>query len=137
MTNGLKTVLAAGVVCLGLTFFIGCESDAQTGALIGGGAGAGVGQVIGHDTKSTLIGAGVGAAAGYMVGNESDKKKAATERDQLRQQMNTVTVNVTNSNGSVTPITLRRQGASYIGPRGEYYSQLPTSEQLRQAGYGF
>ena len=136
MTKSWTTVFITVVVSLGLAFFVGCESDAQTGALIGTGAGAGIGQAIGRDTESTLIGAGVGAAAGYMIGNESDKKKAAAERDEIRRQMNTVTVNVVNSNGSITPVTLRRQGTGYIGPRGEYYSQLPTSEQLRQAGYG-
>lgn len=136
MSKSLMTILVAAVVSFGLAFFVGCESDAQTGALIGTGAGAGIGQAIGRDTESTLIGAGVGAVAGYMIGNESDKKKAAAERDEIRRQMNTVTVNVVNSNGSITPVTLRRQGTGYIGPRGEYYSQLPTSEQLRQAGYG-
>ena len=136
MTKSLITVLTVVVVSFGLAFFVGCESDAQTGALIGTGAGAGIGQAIGRDTESTLIGAGVGAVAGYIIGNESDKKKAAAERDEIRRQMNTVTVNVVNSNGSITPVTLRRQGTGYLGPRGEYYSQLPTSEQLRQAGYG-
>jgi hypothetical protein len=129
-------ILAAIVVSLGLAFLVGCESDAQTGALIGTAAGAGVGQAIGRDTKSTLIGAGVGAAGGYMVGNEQDKKKTKTEMGELRQEMNTVTVNVTNSNGSVTPVTLRKQGVGYVGPRGEYYSSLPTSKQLKPV-YGF
>ena len=51
--------------------------------------------------------------------------------------MNTVTVNVANSNGSITPVTLRKQGVGYTGPKGEYHNSLPNSEQLRQAGYGF
>jgi hypothetical protein len=137
MAKGLLTFLVAAVVSTGLLFSLGCESDAQTGALIGTGAGAGIGQAIGHDTESTLIGAAVGGGAGYMIGNEQDKKKAAAEREQLRQEMNTVTINITNSNGSITPVTLRRQGAVYIGPRGETYPTLPTAEQLKQGGYGF
>lgn len=64
--------IAAG---LGFAFIAGCESDAQTGALIGTGVGALAGQAIGGDTESTLIGAGAGAAGGYIIGNESDKKK--------------------------------------------------------------
>jgi hypothetical protein len=56
---------------------------------------------------------------------------------QMQQEMNTVTINVTNSNGSITPVTLRKQGVVYIGPRGETYTTLPTQEQLKQAGYGF
>jgi hypothetical protein len=115
----------------------GCQSDAQTGALIGGATGAGIGQLAGRDTKSTLIGAAVGSGAGYMIGNEADKKKTKAETENIRQEMNTVTVNVTNSNGSVTPVTLRKQGVEYVGPKSEYYNSLPTSEQLRQAGYGF
>jgi len=75
MSRNLVTILLAVIVCLGLIVVSGCESDAQTGALIGTAAGAGVGQAIGRDTESTLIGAGVGAVGGYIVGNESDKKK--------------------------------------------------------------
>jgi hypothetical protein len=49
---------------------------------------------------------------------------------------NTVTVWITNSNGSQTSVQLTRYGRWYIGPRGEYYVQMPTNEQLRVA-YGF
>jgi len=54
----------------------------------------------------------------------------------LETNASTLTVNVTNSNGSVTPITLLKQGVGYVGPRGEYYSTLPTEDQLRPV-YGF
>lgn len=141
MIKGFMTILMVVVVSLGLAFVCGCESDAQTGALIGAGAGAGIGQAIGRNTQSTLIGAAVGGGAGYMIGNEQDKKKAAVQTsaqmEQMRQEMNTVTINIVNSNGSITPVTLRKQGAVYIGPRGETYPTLPTQEQLKQAGYGF
>jgi hypothetical protein len=43
---------------------------------------------------------------------------------------------ITNSNGSRTAVTLTRQGGYYIGPRGEYYTGMPTNEQLRVV-YGF
>ena len=129
-------ILVAIVVSLGLAFFVGCESDAQTGAGVGALAGAGIGQLAGKNTESTLVGAAVGGTAGYMIGSEQDKKKAKAETDELRQEMNTVTVNVTNSNGSVTPVTLRKQGVGYVGPRGEFYDKLPTSEQLKPI-YGF
>ena len=130
------TILVAVGVSLGLAFFVGCESDAQKGAGIGALAGAGVGQLAGKSTESTLIGAAVGGTAGYMIGSEQDKKKAKAEVDSLREEINTVTVNVTNSNGSVTPVTLRKQGVGYVGPRGEYYNSLPTAEQLKPI-YGF
>jgi hypothetical protein len=137
MAKGLMAILLVGVVSVGLAFFSGCESDAQTGAAIGTAAGAGIGQLAGGDTESTLIGAAVGGGAGYMIGNEQDKKKAAAERDQIRAELNTVIVNITNSNGSISQVKLRRQGAVYIGPKGETYTTLPTEEQLKQAGYGF
>lgn len=47
-----------------------------------------------------------------------------------------VTVWITNSNGSQTSVRLTRQGPWYVGPRGEYYSEMPTNEQLRVV-YGF
>jgi len=129
--------VAAGFAWL---FVIGCETDAQTGALIGTAAGAGIGQAIGGNTAGTLIGAGVGAAGGYMIGNEGDKKKAQqkqqSETSSLRQEMNTELVNVTNSNGSIIQVKMARQGVGWVGPRGEYYSHLPTSEELRPV-YGF
>ena len=97
-----------------LIVFTGCESDAQTGALIGSGIGAGVGALAGGDTEGTLIGAAVGGGAGYMLGNEGDKKKQVQQTDekfaQMQDQMNTVMVNVTNSNGSVIQIPLKKQG---------------------------
>lgn len=136
MAKKFVVVLTVVVSSFGLSFFAGCESDAQTGAGVGALAGAGVGQLAGGDTESTLIGAAVGGGAGYMIGNEQDKKKAKAERESIRQEMNAVTVNVVNSNGSVIPVTLRKQGVGYVGPRGEYYDTLPTSEQLRQV-YGF
>lgn len=43
------------------------------------------------------------------------------------------TVWIQNSNGSRTPVQLRRaDGGMFVGPRGEYYLGLPTNEQLRQ-----
>ncbi|MDD5704615.1 MAG: hypothetical protein PHR35_01725 [Kiritimatiellae bacterium] len=51
----------------------------------------------------------------------------------VRQESVTETVWVLNSNGSQTPVELRRaDGGRYIGPKGEYYTQFPTNEQLRQ-----
>jgi len=130
-------VLVPVLFCFGLFLTVGCESDAQTGALVGTAAGAGIGQLAGRSTEATLIGAAVGGGAGYIVGNEGDKKKTQAEIDNVRQEMNIVTVNVTNSNGSITPVKLTKQGVGYVGPRGEYYNNLPTSEQLKQGGYGF
>jgi len=47
-----------------------------------------------------------------------------------------ITVWVRNSNGSQSPVKLTRSGPGYLGPRGEYYHDMPNNEQLRMV-YGF
>ncbi len=136
MIKSLITILMVVAVSLGLTLVAGCESDAQTGALLGTAAGAGVGALAGGSTEGTLVGAAVGGGVGYILGNEQDKKKTRAEMDSLRHEMSTVMVKVTNSNGSVIQVPLRKQGVGYVGPRGEYYDKLPTEDQLRPV-YGF
>jgi uncharacterized protein YcfJ len=131
-----EKIMVAIAVSITLMLFAGCQSDAQTGALIGGLAGAGVGQLAGGNTESTLIGAAVGAGSGYFIGNESDKKKTQAHMVSLKEEMNVQAVNVVNSNGSIVQVKLKRYGVGYVGPRGEYYQKLPTSEQLRPV-YGF
>ncbi len=71
-----------------------------------------------------------------LVSIEGCEDEARTERDSIRQEINTVTVKVTNSNGSISQVNLMKQGIGYVGPRGEYYNQLPTEDQLRPV-YGF
>ena len=127
-------IIVIGIV--GAAFLSGCQNDAQTASLIGSLAGAGIGQLAGGDTEGTLIGAAVGAGAGYIFGNEQDKVRTQQNIHSLREDMNTVTVTMTNSNGSVNLVRLRKQGPGYVGTRGEYYTKLPSSEQLRPI-YGF
>ena len=103
---------------------------------MGTAAGASVGQMAGGDTESTLIGAVIGGGIGYIVGNESDKEKAQLERDYIREEIRYVTVNITNSNGSISRVRLKKHGVGYVGTRGEYYSKLPSEDQLRPI-YGF
>ncbi len=124
-------VLVAGVSFL---FVTGCENNAQTSAAIGGLGGAAIGALAGghhHAGEGALIGAAVGAGGGYMMGNESDKRQMNQQIQYAQQQANTVVVNITNSNGSVTPVTLQRYGNVWVGPRGEQYMSMPTVEQLR------
>ena len=52
------------------------------------------------------------------------------------QEPVSITINVQNSNGSFTPVTLRQAGSQWVGPRGEYYEVMPSVGQLRPA-YGF
>lgn len=136
MVRELIKILITAVVTLSFVFVVGCESDAMSGAAVGSLAGAGIGQLAGRDTESSLVGAAVGGGIGYLLGNESDKKKAEAHRYELQDEMNTVTVNVSNSNGSIVPVRLKKHGVGYVGPRGEYYAKLPSSGQLRVV-YGF
>jgi len=136
MEKKLTTILAAAVLSMGLLFVVGCESNAQVGSAIGALAGAGIGQLAGGDSEATLIGAAVGGAAGYMIGNEGDKVQERVERAQMRQEMRIVAVNITNSNGSISQVRLKRSGVGYVGTRGEYYTHLPTEDELRPI-YGF
>ena len=136
MPKNITVIPVAIAVSLALVFVAGCETCAQTGAAVGALAGAGIGQLAGGDAESTVIGAAVGGAAGYMLGNEADKEQARAERAYIRQETKYVTVNITNSNGSISRVRLRRHGVGYVGTRNEYYSTLPTQEQLRPV-YGF
>lgn len=136
MIRNMTVILVVVAVSFASVFVVGCETCAQTGAAVGALAGAGVGQLAGGDAESTVIGAAVGGAAGYMLGNEADKEQARAERACIRREMKYVTVNFTNSNGSISRVRLRRHGVGYVGTRGEYYSTLPTQEQLRPV-YGF
>ena len=136
--------LMIGIVVLGLAGALavtsGCESSAGKGAgigtLVGAGAGALIGSGSGKAGEGALIGGAVGAGTGYVIGNEKDKKQARQQQDAAYESANTYVVNVQNSNGSTTPVTIRRAGDRWVGPRGEYYSVLPTAEQLRPV-YGF
>jgi len=136
MARQIMTVsLVLAAVC-GFIFVVGCQNDAQTGSAVGALAGAGIGQLAGRNAESTLIGAAVGGGAGYILGNEADKQKQQAQLRTMQNDMNSAIVNVTNSNGSIVQVRLRRRGVGWVGTRGEYYPTLPTSEQLRPV-YGF
>lgn len=100
----IKT-LGASVLAVTLLASSGCNSMNNTGkgALIGGGAGAGVGAglgaIIGGGKGAGIgaaIGAAVGAGAGALIGNKMDKQKAELQR-QLDETAKVETV--TDQNG--------------------------------------
>jgi hypothetical protein len=70
---------------------------------------------------------------GRVKGQASSSQANSQPTSQASSQ--TTVVWVKNDNGSQTPVTLRPQGAGFIGPQNEYYSTLPTEEQLK-AQYG-
>ena len=81
---------------------------------------------------------GYGRRWGHSYGNYCPPVRRYTQvvaPDYGAAYANTLVVNIRNSNGSYTPVTLRRVGNVYVGPRGEQYLSVPTEEQLR-AVYG-
>ena len=89
-------MIAAGMCFLTV---VSCQTKQGTGALIGGGAGAAlggiVGQIIGRNGKSTAIGAAVGAGAGALIGRHMDK----VAREAAQQLPNARVDKVTDANG--------------------------------------
>ena len=130
-------ILASGCTTTGRGAAIG----AGAGTALGAASGAIIGHQSGHTGEGALIGGLVGAAAGTATGaavghaNQRNREQDAAIA-QAQQDANTQIVNVKNSNGSITPVRLVRQGATWVGPRGEVYTSLPTEEQLRSV-YGF
>lgn len=54
------------------------------------------------------------------------------KKDKNREAVSaTSVVNVPNSDGSTTPVTLKRSGNVWIDPKGEEYSTLPAPKQLK------
>jgi outer membrane protein OmpA-like peptidoglycan-associated protein len=83
----LKTGRAAIIVAVAAMGLSGCASMSQKerGAVIGAGAGAAVGGVIGNQTGSTargaIIGAVVGGAAGAIIGHQMDQQAKELEQN--------------------------------------------------------
>ena len=67
-------ILPAAIAALSLgascaNYNSAAKNDAATGALLGGAAGAIIGNQSGNTGKGAAIGAGAGAVVGYMFGN--------------------------------------------------------------------
>ncbi len=137
LKNVMIVVAVAGLITVLIS---GCENEAQTNALLGTGLGGGVAALTGGEGSDLMVGGAIGGGAGYLLGSEADKKKAKQQTDNqlaaIRADQNTVSVWITNSNGSQQEVRLRKSGPSFIGPRGEIYQTMPTQDQLKQV-YGF
>ena len=53
-------------------------------------------------------------------------------KSNVQPAADTVTVIVNNSDGTKTPVVLKKEGTEFVGPKGEHYPSLPTEEQLKQ-----
>lgn len=80
--GALRTVTAVSLLACGVA---GCQTKTQTGLLVGGAGGAGVGAAIGSASgnagKGALIGGAVGLIGGGLVGGGMD---SADEREARR-----------------------------------------------------
>ena len=118
-------------------------TETVVGTGIGAGVGAGVGAIAGNNIHgfSRAEGAVAGALIGGLIGGVAGNQQAQINEQQhqintMSQQANQTIVNVTNSNGSITPVILTRHGNQWRGPRGELYNTLPVPAQLKSV-YGF
>jgi len=111
----------------------------QRSTLLGAGGGAALGAVLGNNVNglSKKEGAVAGALVGGLLGNiqGGQQQQIQNMQGQIAASQQRI-VNVTNSNGSTTPVVLTQTPQGFRGPRGELYSSLPSSSQLRSV-YGF
>jgi len=104
-------------------------SNALLGALIGG--------IVGYQSDEPGEGAAVGAAifgVGSLLSEMDHANKGHEQHSPSMHEdecLEKVIVDIHNDNGSITPVTLKKKGDSYIGPKGERYDELPTEEQLK------
>lgn len=81
---------------------------------------------------------------GYYIGPKGEYYVVLPTDEQLRPlyglrtksvKASSLTLWVANANGSKTPVTLTPSNGGFVGPSGEFYTSLPTEEQLK-AAYG-
>jgi hypothetical protein len=112
----------------------GCETGMKLtpiyAAAISGGI---IGGIVGHQSDETKEGVAVGAVL-FGVGqllSQIDEMSHEEEHEDNDECAKSTVVEIHNSNGSITPVKLKKDGSAYIGPKGEHYDQLPTEEQLK------
>jgi len=99
-------------------------NSAIEGAIIGG--------LIGHQSDEPGEGAAIGATLFGITQliSEIDRQHKKCEHENEDECKKTV-VEIHNSNDSVSPVKLKKEGDVYSGPKGERYEKLPTEEQLK------
>lgn len=79
-----KSILFLYLMMIAIITFPSCNASNQTkGAVIGAGAGAAAGALLGKDNKAVaiILGAAVGGVAGGLIGNYMDQQAAKIEED--------------------------------------------------------
>lgn len=89
MKKHIFTLLAAATL-FNLTSCQDAGPNTNTGAVVGGLAGAGLGAIIGNQSGRPLEGAAIGGAVGALggaaVGNAQDQRNAQAQRQYYQQQ---------------------------------------------------
>jgi len=95
--------------------------------------GAIIGGIIGHQSDEPGEGAAIGAAVFgiTLLFSEIDRQHKKCEHEHEDECKENVVVEIHNSNSSISPVKLKKDGSAYIGPKGERYEELPTEEQLK------
>ncbi|MDD5051795.1 MAG: OmpA family protein [Sulfuricurvum sp.] len=101
MKHSFLSLLTASLLLVGCAGTDTGLSKTQTGAIIGGIAGAVAGKATSnHSTKRTLIGGAIGALAGAGVGAYMDKQQAELDKElkgsgvQVQRQGDTINLNM-------------------------------------------
>lgn len=123
-TTAIRTPVVIGLIgSLVLSVCGGCASLQWHPIYNAALGGALIGWIIGHQSNEDGEGAAIGAAiaaTGCLL--EQIDKSSKEEK---------VVVEVTNENGSITPVVLKKKASVYTGPKGEHYDKRPSEEQLR------
>lgn len=83
MKRKIKVLTSGWTISIVLSTLLllgGCSTwrkldNTEQGAVIGGGTGAVVGNLVAPGVGGTLVGGGIGALGGGLIGNEIDKDK--------------------------------------------------------------
>jgi hypothetical protein len=69
----------------------------------------------------------------FVVIDEIPSKTAVVSvpKKEVETPKNSFVVNIPNSNGSYTPVTIKKSAEGFVGPQGEYYTKFPNVEQLK------
>jgi len=140
--NRKTSVVIVLIISLVLSVCGGCSSDSSgSGRLklspIYESAlwGAAIGGIIGYQSDEAGNGAALGAAI-FAVGallQQTDKmpEQRREDKHEEEEEEQEVVIQINNENGSLTPVVLKKEGGTYVGPNGEHYKRLPTAEQLK------
>jgi hypothetical protein len=112
-----------------------CDNGLKLNSIYGAAlGGAVIGGIIGHQSDETGEGAAVGAVilgVGELLRQTDEQAHKEWEHEDKGECDEPVVIEIHNSNGSITPVKLKKEGSAYIGPKSERYEELPTEEQLK------